>query len=220
METKTGVDVAREMGIAHPGAAALQVIERGSIGEAAAGAGALVLALLGLIGLLPLTLNAIGVICAGVALLFAGASVVARHTELAGAAESRRVVVGGMELVAFAGVASVALGILALLRVSPMTLLAVSPIVLGVALLAESNAVYRLDEAIERQAPRKPRAEEVVRAASGSDAVIGVGAIVLGILALSGSAPVTLSLVATLAIGAGVVFSGSSLAAQIFGLFR
>jgi hypothetical protein len=217
MDTKTGIEVAREMGIAHPGTEALRDLERGSMGGALAGAGALVLGILGLIGLLPQVLDSIAVIAAGVALLIGGAAIVARYSNLAGLPQSRKVVAGGMEVVAFAGVAGVALGILALLGVAAETLLSIAPIVLGAALIVESSALTRLDAAISKVSSKNDI--EVVNVASGSDIVVGIGGMVLGILALSGVAPLTLSLIAMLSIGAAITFSGSSLAGRLFALF-
>jgi hypothetical protein len=217
MDAKTGIEVAREMGIAHPETEALRDLERGSMGGALAGAGSLVLGILGLIGLLPQVLDSIAVIAAGVALLIGGAAIVARYSNLAGLPQSRKVGAGGMEVVAFAGVAGVALGILALLGVAAETLLSIAPIALGAALIVESSALTRLDAAISKVSSKSDI--EVVNVASGSDIVVGIGGMVLGILALSGVDPLTLSLIAMLSIGAAITFSGSSLAGRLFALF-
>jgi hypothetical protein len=214
------IDVAREAGISPPEATALNVMERGSVGEALAGGGAVVLAILGLIGLLPQTLGAIAFIAAGLALLLGGASVAARIAEVAGAALGRQTVARGMELVALAGTGAIALGILALVGVVPMTLLAVAALVLGVGLLAQSAAVYRLEATLQFRAPAGVRVDQFVRTSSGTDAVLGLGAIVLGILALAGPSALSLCLVAAVAVGVAVVFSGTSVAARIFGVFH
>lgn len=221
MDTKTGFDMAREMGIAHPGPAALHILERGSVGEAIAGGAAVILAILGLIGLLPLTLCAIGIIAVGVAMLLGGAAVVARHREFTGTASGPRVVANSMELVAFGGVAAIVLGILALLRVIPFTLLPIAALLSGATLVVVSSVIGRLDTLIQRQrqVAAGDRTEPVIRGASGFDAIIGLGAVILGILGLSGSEPLTLTLVAALAVGVAVLLSGSSLAARIYRIF-
>jgi hypothetical protein len=59
-------------------------------------------------------------------------------------------------------------------------------------------------------------ARDALYAASGSEALIGAGAIVLGILSLSGIAPLALVLVALLAIGASILLAGSSVAGRMF----
>ncbi|HKD17146.1 MAG TPA: hypothetical protein VKG23_04690 [Thermoanaerobaculia bacterium] len=221
MDTKAGFEMAREMGIAHPGPATLHILERGSVAEAIAGGAAVILAILGLIGLLPLTLCAIGIIAVGVAMLLGGAAVVARHREFTGTASGPRAVANSMELVAFGGVGAVVLGILALLRVIPYTLLPIAALLSGATLVVVSSVIGRLDALIQRQrqAPTTDRTEQAVRGASGFDTIVGIGAIVLGILGLSGNNPVTLTLVVALAVGVAVLLSGSSLAARIYRVF-
>jgi hypothetical protein len=59
-------------------------------------------------------------------------------------------------------------------------------------------------------------ARDALYAASGSEALIGAGAIVLGILSLSGIAPLALILVALLAVGASILLAGSSVAGRMF----
>ena len=55
---------------------------------------------------------------------------------------------------------------------------------------------------------------EIAVAASGTQMLIGVTAIVLGILALIGVDPLTLSLVGLLAVGASILFSGSAVSGR------
>jgi hypothetical protein len=93
--------------------------------------------------------------------------------------------------------------------------------VLGAALLMASGALSRL-ESMTRWADvsaAERESHDTVYVASGADVIIGAGAVVLGILALTGHDPMTLSLIAMLSIGAAVLLSGSSLAARVFSLF-
>ena len=57
---------------------------------------------------------------------------------------------------------------------------------------------------------------DTLYAASGSEALIGAGAIVLGILALAGFSPIVLILVALLAVGASILLAGSAVAGRMF----
>jgi hypothetical protein len=59
-----------------------KTVATGSGAEAVAGGAALVLAILGLAGLLPMVLASIAVIAVGAAFLFQGAAVAARHRRL------------------------------------------------------------------------------------------------------------------------------------------
>lgn len=206
---------------------AVREIESGSTTEAIGGAAAIVLAILGLIGVLPTVLASIAAIAVGVALIMAGGAIAARFSRvLAGPepARVRREIIGGMGMEALTGLAGLVLGLLALLGVAPLTLLPIASIVLGAALLMASGAMARLEELVhweaERTAPPQRTTHDAVYVATGSEVLVGVGAIVLGILALSGTNPLTLSLIAMLGIGASVLLSGSALAARFFGLFH
>jgi hypothetical protein len=57
---------------------------------------------------------------------------------------------------------------------------------------------------------------DTLYAASGSEALIGAGAIVLGILSLAGYAPLTLILVALLAVGASILLAGTAVSGRMF----
>lgn len=198
--------------------------EGGSVTEALGGAAAIVLGILALIGLRPMLLGAIAAIAAGLGVLVAGAAIAGRyaHTfEVEGLTE-RREIVGGTGLEALTGVAAIVLGILALLGIAPLTLLAVSAIVLGAGLLMASGSLARLERLISSDAllGEHRLRHDTAYTATGSEVLIGIGAIVLGILALLGLAPLTLTLVALIAVGAVELFSGSVLASGFFSTFR
>jgi hypothetical protein len=56
--------------------------------------------------------------------------------------------------------------------------------------------------------------------ASGAQILLGIGAIVLGIVALAGFAPASVSLVALLVLGAGVLFSGIAVSGRLAAVVR
>jgi hypothetical protein len=207
----------------------------GSMAEAFAGVGAVVLAILGLAGALPITMMAIATILLGAAILFQGGSVAARHYRLLGtslrAGHAERAdleVSGGMTAESLAGIAGIVLGILALLGIAPVTLCAVALIAFGGAELLGSAATSRYNAvAIEQRAQSESSRQllrdvvnDAVNLSAGGQVLIGVGAVVLGILALLGFVPVTLTLVGLLAIGACLLFSGSAVGARLLGVFR
>src|SRR5581483_6760774 len=118
-------------------------VEGGSVGEALTGAAALVLGILGVIGISPPVLASIGAMCAGVALLLGGGSIAAEAREAfrsRGQSPMRNSVLAGVGLESMAGIAGASLGLLALLGVSRITLLAVAVLVFGTALLMASGA--------------------------------------------------------------------------------
>lgn len=207
-----------------PSVRSVHQMESGSFGESIAGAGGVVLAILGLIGLLPAVLGSIAVMAVGVGLFLGGGVIAGRARRLDLGARSdprRRQIMGGLGMEAFAGGSGAVLGLLALLGVSSVTLLGVSAIVLGGALLMASAATSRLETAFDRMEAGRghPGAHDALYVASGSDVLIGIGAVVLGILALAGQSPVTLDLVAMLSVGAAVMLSGSAFATRVLTLF-
>jgi len=177
-----------------------ETIAGGASFETLAGAAALVLAIIGLAGYLTSYMAAISTIAIGAALLAYGGSLVARWKDLArGDAHRREDVMaeGGLGTEAFGGAAGIVLGILALARVAPLVVLPVAAIVVGAALLVGGS--------VERA---------TIRASGGGMVMAGLGAVVLGIIALVAGGPqLTLTLIAMLAIGGAMVLSGGALAA-------
>lgn len=198
-----------------------EVIFGGSTAEAVVGAGAVVLAILGLANIWPGYMASIATIVVGAALLFQGGAIASRYSDLAqrtGGSE----IGGGVSAEILGGAAGIALGILALLGIMPATLTPVAIIVFGGALLIGSAATARLNSLTTFR--MSERARDVTRGAiemaSGTEVLVGIGAIVLGILALLGMAPRTLVLVALLALGAAVLFSGSAVSSRMVSIFK
>ncbi len=123
------------------------------------------------------------------------------------------------------------LGILALLGINPGVLTPVAVIAFGTALVMSSNAVWHLflmRRAARMQAAATTQhsggeilASEMASGSAGLQALAGLAAIVLGILALAGSSyDMVLNLVALLALGSTLVLTGSSLSATVLGFMR
>jgi hypothetical protein len=220
VEIDLGIPLKRDTAIVSPSDPRVTEMEAGSIGEAVGGAAALVLAILALVGLLPLTLASIAAIALGCGMLVGGAAL-ARRFSLGlppGASfRARQEVVGALGMQAIAGIAAVVLGVLALLGVRPLLLLSISALVLGAALLTAGAGVARLARSARWL---RGEGESALPAAGWWEAEIGVGALVLGILALAGHDPATLTIVALLAVGAALLIGGSLLTARLFGAFR
>jgi hypothetical protein len=191
----------------------------GSGAEAVAGAGAVVLAILGLAGMLPMILASIAVIAAGAAFLFQGAAVAARHRRLALEAGGGEIEIeAGMSVEILGGLTGITLGILALIGIATIPLLAISAIVFGGTLLFGSPAIYRASRAEPDAVVLDVIARETAAGAAGAQALVGIGAITLGILALVGLVPQTLVLVAVLGIGGAALLSGGALTSKMVGL--
>lgn len=202
----------------------------GSMVEALGAAAAIVLAILGLAGVLPGYMVTIATIVLGGVFLFAGGTMVTHYHRVARdtvlPSERHHVasaeVGGGMNAESLAGVAAVALGILSLLGLAAHILEPVAMICLGAGLLLGSAATSRLHEVGYGTVGESTRSvlRELGNMSAGGQVLVGIGAIVLGILALLGLAPLTLTLVAVLALGFAMLMSGSALGARMLGIVR
>ena len=169
------------------------------------GAGVAILAILSLAGVYPRPLLEISCIAAGATLLIGAGIESARLTALYGRARAE--MAGGFTGEVVGGAGAAALGILALVGLDPATLTAISAIALGGASLLGGIVPAR-------ERPLGIRDERAVHAGEGAGAVqglVGVGAVVLGILALVGIAPTLLTTVALLAVGCGMMLTGAAL---------
>lgn len=200
----------------------------GSTSEALGGGAAVVLTILGLSGVVPDFMVSIAAIVLGVALLFQGGFVAAEFRRVLSASESesrlQEAELGsGLGTEVIAGGAAIVLGILALLGLETQILISVSTIVLGTGILLASGMLARLNEVhIAASAPNPAHerlAREAVSASNAVQVLVGLSAIVLGILSLIGIQVMTLNLVAQLAIGASILLSGSAVSGRMLSLF-
>lgn len=199
-----------------------KVIAGASTTEAIVGAGAAVLAIVGLAGVWPTYMAAIAAIAVGAALLSEGAGAAAQYSELMtrsnGSHYEKAVTGTGMSTQMFGGLAGVTLGVLALLGIAPMTLLSVSVIVFGASVLLGTAAPMEVESMVERRYETEPHpiAQQAVQAAEGGRVLVGIASAVLGILVLTGVGdPMILILSALLTIGAAEFLGGSTLGARL-----
>lgn len=195
--------------------------------EAVAAVAVIVLTILGLAHVVPVLLVAVATIIAGVALLSQGATIATEYarilegrTDLAAPAG----ISSAWSLALLAGAAGIVLGILALLHVSPIDLVAIAVIALGAGLILSTGPIGQI--AVLR--PSGPAAEERIRrlaveaaaTSAVSQALVGLAAVVLGILALSGFVPLTLVLIALLQMGVFLLVSGATVGGFMLRLFH
>jgi hypothetical protein len=179
----------------------------GSTLEGLAGAGAIVLTIIGLAGLYPSFLLGIAVIVVGGALIMEGGAVAARLTQALHEASEGRVELaelgGGVSWEFLGGAAGIALGIIGLIGVIPLVLWPIAAIVYGAAHLfgSASTAQIRTLRYSRESEHLRGLVSNAARGAAGVQGLIGCAGIVLGILALIGWVPMILTLVAMLAFG-------------------
>lgn len=204
-----------------------KVIGSGSMVESLVGAGALALAILGLANIFPFWMATIATIAVGAAFLIEGIAISSRMADLMESDKAGQFDVaevgGGISAEFLAGLAGITLGILALLGVLPTTLMAIAVIVFGGALIMGSGTTSRLNYLSATRFTTdnaKIMAKEAVNAAAGLQIVAGVGAVVLGILALVDQPRFEFVLIGLLVTSASRFFSGSALGGRLLGMFR
>jgi len=191
----------------------------GSLG----GLSALILAIVALSGVLPMSLLPVAGIVMGLAFMMLGAIgiVWARMFQFAEhePSWSRIAFFSGMAAASIAGVVAVVLGILNFVFVGDVRFCAGAVVVLGLGLLWHSTVMRRVSQFThdviygdeERQRPSGPFAVNALSLAPLRDFLIGLGAVIVGILAISMIAPVALSLVALLAMGGALALTASTI---------
>lgn len=199
-----------------------------SIAQAIAAIATVILTILGLAHVAPNFLVAIATITFGAALLLYGASMLGEYARLArqaSAAAASMLGGGGLSAVLLAGAAGIVLGILALLGIAPSELTAIAVIAFGSALILSSHSALRMH--LFKVAARSDArgagdmlASELLSSSGGTYGLVGLAAIVLGILALAGFAPVVLVLIALLALGGVSVINGVDLGGVLVNTFQ
>jgi len=201
----------------------LEILAGGSFIEMAGGIGAVVLAILGLVGIVPPLMAAIATISIGAAILVEGVSISLEYNRLYHkiAADSEfhsAELTGGISAAVFGGAAAIILGILSILTIYPTVLLPISAIILGFGIIFGTGYKARL-QALKVCEPESPLFEKIARNAVltsiGTDLLVGAGAAILGILALVGLYPFVLTLVAFLSLGGTVMIGGSALGSRM-----
>jgi hypothetical protein len=200
----------------------------GGFVDALGGIATIVLAIVGLSGVKPEILVSIATIVFGAALLIQGGAMLTEYAQIEVLPENNAASSGGgLSALFLVGIAGIVLGVLALLGVRAAVLTSVAVIAFGAALVISSSAVWQLltsRSVAARFQARAPMlrvvASEVAAGSVGVQAMAGLAVIVLGILAVSGIFAESLTLIALLAAGAALVFTGSTLSGTMIGFMR
>jgi hypothetical protein len=202
----------------------------GGFVDAVGGVATIALAIVGLAHMTPETMVAIATIVFGAALLIQGGTLLSEYAQVIFPAGTAVQFGGGsLSAVFLAGAAGIVLGILALLNINPAALTSAAIITFGTALVLSSNSVWHLHHlkrsslAIGEQSSASGGeilANEMAFGSAGMQALAGLAATVLGILAIAGSNTVVLALVALLALGGTLILTGSTLSATVLSFMR
>lgn len=208
----------------------------GGMMDAIGGIATAVLAIIGLAGWRPELLAGVATIVFGAALLIQCGTLLSEYSQVftpAGALQTASEAFGGDGLAAMfpVGIAGIVLGILALIGVASYALTAVSVIAFGAALMLSAQSVRRLYrmQAETRRASvsvysvREFLAGEMAAGSAGIQFIAGLGALVLGIIAVVMTATMRtelLTLVALLVLGLTNIISGSALSGLVLSFMR
>ncbi len=213
--------------------AAREAVAYGGMIDAVGGVATMVLAVCGLAGVHPTLMTAIATIIFGIALMVQGGTILSDYAQItfpSGAISSTEEFGGSsLSVVFLVGAAGIVLGVLAVLSVHPAVLTPIATIAFGSALALSSNAVWRL-YAVRRAAAGEMQpqlsgsemlASEMASGSGGIQAVAGVTAILLGLIAVAGSQyNLTVNLAALLVIGATLVLTGSTLSTTVLSFMK
>ncbi len=201
-------------------------MEGSSVVETVGGIAGIVLAVIGLANIDQTYMVAVASIVLGAALLFQGGIVAAEYAEIMSRFEGGPYSEfgGGIGAEALAGATAIVLGILSFFSANALTLMSVAGIVLGGGMVLSSGVVLRLNsvkiEVSEGPGEAKYAAQRAISGASFTQIFVGLGAMILGILALIGINSMTLTLVSMLVVAASILLSGGSIFGRMFSLFR
>ena len=194
--------------------------------QAIGGGTAVVLTILGLVGLSPMYMASIATIAVAVALTVQGITVGSCYSHIVNETGGKHPVADirtGLTAEFVAGSACIILGVLAVLGIQPAVLTSVAAIVLGSGVLLGAGIANRLAHFSSQGTSQHPFYEhmvtDAVTAAAGAEVLVGGGAIVLGVIALAGTFTYTLSLVALLALGASIVITSTALSGKMGGVW-
>lgn len=209
------------------GQKAAKTVMGGSLAEGIVGGATIILALVGLSGSSSHLILPIATIAMGAAFLLEGGAISMRFSKLLEETSKDRLDEAelgvGLTSEFFGGITGVVLGILALVGLNPMILVPVAVIVFGGTLMFSTGVTLRLD-ALEFEGTEITRfkriAREAVKAAAGVEFLLGLSTVVLGIIALAGVFPDTLSLVAILIVGLTGFFTGAAITTKMTSLVR
>ena len=202
----------------------------GTIAEAAGSIAVIVLSIIGLAQAVPSpTIVAVTIIVLGAALLAEGGTLATEFARLAGLNEGMSATdteMSGMSLQVAGGGTALVLGILALLGVSTDTLSSAAIILAGAVLLLTAGTIPHLRRVRAQTAGISEVAQMIGRSSmtgmAGAQFLCGVGAIVLGILALSNAsmeAARTLILVGLLVSGGAMTIGATAMSGNLMRFF-
>jgi hypothetical protein len=198
----------------------------GFSGETLTAASAVVLAIIGLAGMFPAYLAPIATIIVGAAMLLKAGGVASRFAKVAretgDTTGTEMELVGGMSAELTVATAGIALGILALVGLAPLTLMAAAVIAFGGALLLGGGETYRVSQLgrFQEHTSTAYALRAAAASAAGAETLVGITAVVLGIIAIIGMEPMILVLVGLLSVAGAQMLTGVAESGRLAKILR
>jgi hypothetical protein len=201
-----------EVHVTHGVAAVQETREKSVMGgralEAMGAIAAIVLGIIGLAGLFSAIVAGVAAIVIGAAFLMRERVFTARSIQGPGV-ETAAMVCEGPSAACLGGLAGMVLGILSLFGIYPAVLLSVAVIIYGAAFLLSEGALSQLAGWLG--------VEPAVRVCgAGGEILVGMGAVVLGILGVIGRDSLVLVLAALLSLGVAALLSRVAISSRLF----
>jgi hypothetical protein len=189
------------------------VISGGATMELTCALAAVVLAIIGLCGPGPRYMAGVGAIAIGLGLVVGGGAPAARWEREA--RRARRVqkaeLAGGLGTEVLAGLAGIVCAAIGLANYAPQILLPIAILVLGLGhVLGSAVQPLVASFVVDRDPEFDHKTRVMAESTIGPMAFVGIGSMVLGVLGLIGIVPLSLVLVATLAMGCALLFAGAA----------
>jgi hypothetical protein len=173
----------------------------GSVTEGVGAVSVIALSILGLIGVLTNAFASIATVIAG--LVFLADSMLARSAAYRLHEEGAAAGLGaGASAGFYAGLGSIVLGIVSFFQAMPERAISIAVLAMGAALFVSGGPLARLNASTQQ-----PQESNTTWSIHSGGAFLGLAVTVLGILAVIGYMPMTLSLVGLLCLGTGALFS-------------
>lgn len=207
----------------------IKTILRGSVAEGLFSGATVALAFIGLSGIMPEIMLPAAVIVMGVAFMAEGIAISMRYSKLLAETskeglEKAAGFVVGLTAEFLGGVAGTVLGVLALLELASIELVPIAVIVYGFTFMLSSVLTNRLNaveiEGYEESTRFKKIAHEATTVTAVAEFGLGVGAAVLGIIAITGALSGPFGPVGLLVVGFSGLATGAAVSARMISLFR
>ncbi len=204
----------------------------GGLVDAVGGIVAVVLAIVGLAGIHAGMMLSIATIVFGAALLIQGGAMLTEYTHVIFPTETGASIEefsgGGLSVLFLVGTAGIVLGVLALIGIDALALTSIAVITFGAALVLSGPAVWNLHRLRQSHlrggemvsAGSEILAAEMAAGSAGLQCIAGLAAIVLGILAVTGTNALALTLIGLLIMGGTILLTGSTLTGTVQAFMR